>query len=124
MERCEWLERATAQRSKLKQLELVAVWYWLFLSWRVSADPGSLEVPNRELDDSERAMPIPATSATRGPGTTLPVLAKSGVSVPGGNLQSACSGFKTLGQCVSAMHVVKNLEIPVVPQFENCFRAK
>ena len=48
MERCEWLERATAQRSKLKQLELVAVWYWLFLSWRVSADPGSLEVPNRD----------------------------------------------------------------------------
>src|SRR5260370_41336555 len=39
-------------------------------------------------------------------------LTKSGISVPGGNLQSACSGFKTLGQCVAAMHVAKNLDIP------------
>src|SRR5713101_8069110 len=30
-------------------------------------------------------------------------LAKGGISVPGGNLQSACSGFKTLGQCIAAM---------------------
>src|SRR5713101_2909887 len=39
-------------------------------------------------------------------------LAKGGISVPGGNLQSACSGFKTLGQCIAAMHVAKNLDIP------------
>jgi hypothetical protein len=39
-------------------------------------------------------------------------LAKSGVAVPGGNLQSACSGFKNLGQCVAALHVAKNLDIP------------
>jgi hypothetical protein len=39
-------------------------------------------------------------------------LEKSGISVPGGNLQSACSGFKTLGQCIAAMHVAKNLDIP------------
>ena len=36
-------------------------------------------------------------------------LGKSGISVPGGNLQSACGAFKNLGQCVAAMHVSKNL---------------
>lgn len=36
-------------------------------------------------------------------------LGKSGVTIPGGNLQSACSGFKNLGQCVAALHVSKNL---------------
>jgi hypothetical protein len=39
-------------------------------------------------------------------------LSKSGISVPGGNLRTACSGFKTLGQCVAAMHVAKNLDMP------------
>ena len=35
-------------------------------------------------------------------------LEKSGVSVPGGDLKTACSGFKNLGQCVAAMHVATN----------------
>jgi hypothetical protein len=39
-------------------------------------------------------------------------LGKSGVSIPGGNLQTACSGFRNLGQCVAAMHVSHNLGIP------------
>ena len=38
-------------------------------------------------------------------------LNKSGIAVPGGNLQSACSAFKNLGQCVAAMHVAKNLNL-------------
>ena len=38
-------------------------------------------------------------------------LGKSGISVPGGNLQTACGGFKNLGQCVAAMHVAKNLNL-------------
>jgi hypothetical protein len=38
-------------------------------------------------------------------------LEKSGVSVPGGDLKTACSGFKALGQCVAAMHVAKNLNL-------------
>lgn len=38
-------------------------------------------------------------------------LGKSGVSIPGGNLQTACAGFKNLGQCVAAMHVAKNLNL-------------
>ena len=36
-------------------------------------------------------------------------LGKSGISIPGGNLQTACGGFKNLGQCITAMHVSKNL---------------
>lgn len=39
-------------------------------------------------------------------------LSKSGVTVPGNDLQSACSGFKNLGQCIAALHVAKNLDIP------------
>jgi hypothetical protein len=39
-------------------------------------------------------------------------LSKSGISVPGGNLKTACSGFKNLGQCIAAMHVAKNLDTP------------
>lgn len=38
-------------------------------------------------------------------------LTKSGVTIPGGNLQTACSGFKNLGQCVAALHVAKNLNL-------------
>src|SRR5713101_913639 len=38
-------------------------------------------------------------------------LDKSGISVPGGDLKTACSGFKTLGQCIAAMHVAKNLNL-------------
>jgi hypothetical protein len=38
-------------------------------------------------------------------------LTKSGITIPGGNLQTACSGFKNLGQCVAALHVAKNLNL-------------
>lgn len=38
-------------------------------------------------------------------------LGKSGITVPGGNLQNACAGFKNLGQCIAAMHVAKNLNL-------------
>ena len=38
-------------------------------------------------------------------------LGKSGISVPGGDLKSTCSGFKTLGQCIAALHVAKNLNL-------------
>lgn len=36
-------------------------------------------------------------------------LGKSGIDVPGGNLQTACQGFKNLGSCIAALHVSKNL---------------
>jgi hypothetical protein len=55
--------------------------------------------PNAVLDNSKLN-----TSLTN-------ALQKSGVSVPGGDLKTACSGFKNLGQCVAAMHVAKNLNL-------------
>jgi hypothetical protein len=33
-------------------------------------------------------------------------------SLIGEDAQTACSGFKNLGQCVAAAHVAKNLDIP------------
>lgn len=36
-------------------------------------------------------------------------LGKSGISIPGANLQTACAGFKNLGSCIAALHVAKNL---------------
>ena len=38
-------------------------------------------------------------------------LGKSGVTLPSGGLQTACAGFKNLGQCVAALHVSNNLKI-------------
>jgi hypothetical protein len=39
-------------------------------------------------------------------------LGKSGVTIPGGDLKSACGGFGNLGQCVAALHVSQNLDLP------------
>jgi len=58
------------------------------------------ESPNKVLDNSKLDSSL--TNA----------LQKSGISVPQGDLKSACSGFKNLGQCIAAMHVAKNLDIP------------
>jgi hypothetical protein len=38
-------------------------------------------------------------------------LAHSGIALPAGGLQSACGGFRNLGQCLSAMHVAQNLNL-------------
>src|SRR5215472_10679356 len=55
--------------------------------------------PNTVLDNSKLN-----TSLTN-------ALAKNGITVPGDDLKSACSGFKNLGQCIAAMHVAKNLNL-------------
>lgn len=39
-------------------------------------------------------------------------LTRSGITVPAGGLGSACSGFHNLGQCVAALHVAQNLNLP------------
>jgi hypothetical protein len=41
-----------------------------------------------------------------------PQLASKIKSLTGEDAQTACSGFKNLGQCVAAAHVAKNLNIP------------
>lgn len=38
-------------------------------------------------------------------------LSHSGITVPSGGLKTACTGFGNLGQCVSALHVAKNLNL-------------
>lgn len=38
-------------------------------------------------------------------------LTKSGITIPGGDLQKTCSGFANLGQCIAALHVSKNLNL-------------
>jgi hypothetical protein len=39
-------------------------------------------------------------------------LTRKGIALPSGGLQSACSGFHNLGQCVAALHVAQNLNLP------------
>jgi hypothetical protein len=78
---------------------------------------------------SHAAVPSDGTSAGRGhpdigslpPNTALEnikvstsltdSLEKSGMSMPEGDLKSACSGFKDLSQCIAAIHVAKNLNL-------------
>ncbi len=55
--------------------------------------------------------PTTVLSNTKLDSSLTNALAKSGIAVPGGNLQNACSGFKNLGQCVAAFHVAKNLNL-------------
>lgn len=65
-----------------------------------SGNAGS-QSPNSVLNNNARLN----TSLTN-------ALTKSGISVPGGNLQSACSGFTNLGLCIASLHVANNLNIP------------
>jgi outer membrane murein-binding lipoprotein Lpp len=39
-------------------------------------------------------------------------LGRSGITLPTGGLQAACGGFHNLGQCVAALHVAQNLNLP------------
>lgn len=53
--------------------------------------------------------PDKALSNSRLDSSLTSALGKSGIDVPGGNLQSACQGFRNLGSCIAALHVSKNL---------------
>jgi hypothetical protein len=39
-------------------------------------------------------------------------LTRKGITLPTGGLKTACAGFGALGQCVAALHVSRNLNIP------------
>ena len=69
-------------------------------SMRMSHSSAASQSPTKVLDNTKLDSSL--TNA----------LQKSGITVPGGDLKSACSGFKNLGQCIAAMHVAKNLDIP------------
>jgi len=45
-------------------------------------------------------------------GSLSNALAKGGIAVPGGDLKTACAGFRNLGGCVAALHVASNLDLP------------
>jgi hypothetical protein len=68
---------------------------------------------NGGMGHASMASQSPTTAFENSHATTAlsNALTKSGITVPGGSLQSACSGFKTLGQCVAALHVAKNLNL-------------
>lgn len=73
-----------------------------------SSDPGSVGMGHSGIASGSPSSVLDNNHVT----TALTnALAKSGVTIPGGNLQAACSGFKNLGQCVAALHVAKNLNL-------------
>ena len=75
------------------------------------ADPGFGNSSSMGHPSAGSQSPSKALSNPRLDSSLTNALGKSGISVPGGNLQTACAGFKNLGQCVAAMHVAKNLNL-------------
>lgn len=72
------------------------------------SDPGSAGAAHSGVASGSPTSVLDNSRAT----TALTnALTKSGVTIPGGNLQTACSGFKNLGQCVAALHVAQNLNL-------------
>lgn len=72
------------------------------------SDPGSAGMGHSGITSGSPASVLNNSHAT----TALTnALTKSGITIPGGNLQTACSGFKNLGQCIAALHVAKNLNL-------------
>ncbi len=80
------------------------------------ADTGSMGTDHSSMGSGMSNMgsqsPSSVLSNTHMNTALASALEKSGISVPGSNLQAACGGFKNLGQCVAAMHVAKNLNLP------------
>jgi hypothetical protein len=84
--------------------------------------------PPADRGPSGGASSGPGMSGTHGPGTMThtdmshaspsdvlshnTAIAGKIQSLTGQDAQTACSGFKNLGQCVAAAHVAKNLNIP------------
>lgn len=75
------------------------------------ADAGNSGMSNHSASGSSSQSPERALSNQKLDTSLTKALQKSGVNIPGGNLASACSGFKNLGQCVAALHVAKNLNL-------------
>jgi hypothetical protein len=78
-----------------------------------SASGRSGDVGSSAMGHSNMGSQSPTTVLENGKLNTSLVnaLANSGISVPGGDLKTACSKFKTLGQCIAAMHAAKNLNL-------------
>jgi hypothetical protein len=72
------------------------------------AQAGAATTTHGSINTGAQA-PSSALSNTHLSSSLTSALTHSGITIPGGNLQTACSGFKNLGQCVAALHVSKNL---------------
>jgi hypothetical protein len=72
------------------------------------SDPGSAGVGHSGITSGSPTSVLDNTHATN---ALTNALAKSGVTIPGGDLKSTCSTFKNLGQCIAALHVAKNLNL-------------
>lgn len=83
--------------------------------------PSGMSAGHADMGMSNASMGRPNIGSEH-PGTALSnpkldssltaALGHSGVTIPGGNLQTACTGFRNLGECVAALHVSQNLGIP------------
>jgi hypothetical protein len=72
------------------------------------SDPGSAGMGHSGIAPGSPTSVLDNTHATN---ALTSALAKSGVTIPGGDLKSTCSTFKNLGQCIAALHVAKNLNL-------------
>jgi hypothetical protein len=72
------------------------------------SDPGSGGMGHSGIAPGSPTSVLDNTHATN---ALTNALAKSGVTIPGGDLKSTCSTFKNLGQCIAALHVAKNLNL-------------
>ncbi|HEV2214874.1 MAG TPA: hypothetical protein VGR64_06260 [Terracidiphilus sp.] len=83
-----------------------------------AAGPGANGIGNANLGGGASASrmgssaPDAVLSNTHLNASLTAALGKSGVSIPGGDLQTACAGFKNLGTCVAALHAAQNLNVP------------
>ncbi|HLZ42787.1 MAG TPA: hypothetical protein VKQ11_17600 [Candidatus Sulfotelmatobacter sp.] len=72
------------------------------------SDPGSAGMAHSSMASESPSKVLDNTHVT----TALTnALTKSGITIPGGDLQKTCSGFTNLGQCIAALHVSKNLNL-------------
>jgi hypothetical protein len=77
-----------------------------------SGRPGDMGSTGMSHSSAASQSPTKVLDNTKLDSSLTNALVKSGITVPGGDLKTACSAFKNLGQCIAAMHVAKNLDIP------------
>jgi hypothetical protein len=69
--------------------------------------PTTPAAPSTAADPSIGSASTTSSSATGEPGTRLAAIAPSGMTT-----QEACTGFNSVSECVTALHVSQNLSIP------------
>jgi hypothetical protein len=77
------------------------------------ASTNARDVSSTQTEHAKIGSLPPSTALENGGLNTslIGALERNGISVPGGDLKAACSGFSNLGQCITALHVAKNLSL-------------